>query len=105
MGADQAVPFLPHKPAEREIEIGWTFLRREFWGGHYNRELKALMVNHAFQFVDRVVFRVGADNLRSQKALQKLGAKIFGGHDIPAFQGGLKPDLVFVIEPPQLTAP
>ena len=88
-----------YKPAGREIEIGWTFLRREFWGGHYNRELKALMLNHAFQFVDRVVFRVGADNLRSQMALQKLGAKLLAGNDIPAGEGSLIPDLVFVIAP------
>src|SRR3954463_3978088 len=45
-----------HKPEQREIEIGWTFLERAFWGGAYNRELKSLMINHALQFVDRVVF-------------------------------------------------
>ncbi|HEX4638723.1 MAG TPA: GNAT family N-acetyltransferase [Chthoniobacterales bacterium] len=58
-----------------EIEIGWTFLERHFWGGEYNRELKALMLKHAFRFVDRVVFVVGENNFRSQKALEKIGAK------------------------------
>ena len=62
------------KPVEREIEIGWTFLEREFWGGKYNRELKQLMLSHAFRFVDRVVFVVGENNFRSQKALEKIGA-------------------------------
>ena len=62
------------KPAQREIEIGWTFLERKFWGGEFNRELKQLMLGHAFRFVDRVVFVVGENNLRSQKALQKIGA-------------------------------
>jgi RimJ/RimL family protein N-acetyltransferase len=62
-------------PAAREIEIGWTFLERAFWGGDYNRELKTLMLDHAFKFVDRVVFVVGENNLRSQKALEKIGAK------------------------------
>src|SRR5437667_8502187 len=63
------------KPAESEVEIGWTFLERAFWGGTYNRELKSLMLGHAFRFVDRVVFVVGERNLRSQKALEKIGAK------------------------------
>ena len=38
-----------------EIEIGWTFLARSYWGGTYNRELKQLMLDHAFQFVERVI--------------------------------------------------
>jgi N-acetyltransferase len=59
---------------ESEIEIGWTFLERKFWGGEYNRELKSLMLKHAFQFVRRVIFVVGENNLRSQKALEKIGA-------------------------------
>src|SRR4026207_1974038 len=39
-----------------EIEIGWTFLARSHWGGVYNREMKQLMLRHAFKFVDNVVF-------------------------------------------------
>jgi RimJ/RimL family protein N-acetyltransferase len=58
-----------------EVEIGWTFLQREFWGGTYNRELKKLMIDHAMSFVRRVVFKVGENNMRSQKALQKIGAR------------------------------
>src|SRR5438105_6007191 len=38
-------------PAEREVEIGWTFLERAFWGGRHNHELKKLMLDHAFRFV------------------------------------------------------
>jgi N-acetyltransferase len=57
-----------------EVEIGWTFLARSCWGGKYNRELKALMLEHAFRFVDAVVFNVGAQNTRSQRAVLKLGA-------------------------------
>ncbi len=58
----------------KEIEIGWTFLARSHWGGAYNRELKQLMLAHAFRFVDRVVFFVGLENVRSQRAIQKIGA-------------------------------
>src|SRR3954470_17213956 len=48
-----------------EVEIGWTFLARSHWGGAYNGEMKQLMLHHAFQFVGRVVFLIGADNIRS----------------------------------------
>jgi RimJ/RimL family protein N-acetyltransferase len=60
-------------PAQREIEIGWTFLTRPYWGGEYNREIKALMLDHAFGFADVVVFYVGETNLRSQRAMTKIG--------------------------------
>jgi N-acetyltransferase len=59
---------------QSEIEIGWTFLARSYWGGAYNGEMKQLMLRHAFQFVNRVIFVVGIQNMRSQKALEKLGA-------------------------------
>jgi N-acetyltransferase len=65
--------FHGYNEAESEIEIGWTFLARSHWGGHYNGEMKRLMLRHAFRFVDRVVFRVGAHNLRSQRAVEKIG--------------------------------
>jgi RimJ/RimL family protein N-acetyltransferase len=57
-----------------EVEIGWTFLARSYWGGRANGQLKALMLAHAFRFVERVVFLVGPDNRRSQRALEKIGA-------------------------------
>jgi len=60
--------------AERsEIEIGWTFLARKYWGGQYNAEMKRLLLHHAFQFVESVVFFVGEENIRSQKAMEKVG--------------------------------
>ena len=59
-----------------EIVIGYTFLARAYWGGTTNRELKTLMLNHIFQFVDNVLFHVGATNRRSQKAMDKTGAQL-----------------------------
>ena len=56
-----------------EIEIGWSFLARSHWGGHYNGEMKRLMLRHAFQFVNSVVLFVSPENLRSQRAVEKLG--------------------------------
>ena len=65
--------FLGYDPDRSEIEIGYTFLSRSHWGGVYNREMKRLMLGHAFRFVENVVFLVGPQNLRSQKAMEKIG--------------------------------
>ena len=65
--------YFGYDEAASEIEIGWTFLTREYWGGTYNREMKRLLVDHALRFVKRVVFLVGPTNLRSQKAMAKIG--------------------------------
>lgn len=66
------------KPDLGEVEIGWTFLERPYWGGTYNRELKTLMLDHAFRFLPTVVFVVGVDNMRSRRALEKIGARLLG---------------------------
>ena len=58
---------------QSEIEIGWTFLARSHWGGRYNHEMKRLMLDHAFQFVARVIFLVGPQNFRSRRAVEKIG--------------------------------
>ena len=63
-----------YDPAAREVEIGWTFLARSHWGGRWNAEMKRLMLEHAFRFVDTVVFTVHEHNVRSQRALEKIGA-------------------------------
>jgi len=68
-------------PRKSEIEIGWTFLARSHWGGKYNGELKRLMLDHAFKFVDSVVFLIGPNNFRSQKAVEKIGGVMIGRRD------------------------
>ena len=66
--------FHGYDPERSEVEIGWTFLARSHWGGRYNGEMKRLMLQHAFRFVGRVVFLVGAQNIRSQRAVERIGA-------------------------------
>ena len=66
--------FYGYDPEKSEVEIGWTFLARKYWGGRYNAEMKQLMLAHAFKFVENVVFYVGERNVRSQKATEKIGA-------------------------------
>jgi RimJ/RimL family protein N-acetyltransferase len=65
--------YFGYDEAASEVEIGWTFLARSHWGGVFNGEMKRLMLDHAFRFVESVVFLIGPDNIRSQKAIQKIG--------------------------------
>ncbi|ABC62119.1 GNAT family N-acetyltransferase [Erythrobacter litoralis] len=58
------------------IEIGWTFLAREYWGGKANLELKRLMVRHALASVAECRFAVGEENWRSRKAMEKIGGRL-----------------------------
>jgi len=74
--------FHGYDPGKSEIEIGWTFLARSHWGGVYNGEMKRLMLRHAFQYVRSVVFLVGPRNVRSQKAMERIGG----------VRGGSRPD-------------
>jgi RimJ/RimL family protein N-acetyltransferase len=66
--------FHGYDEAADEIEVGWTFLARSHWGGQYNREMKRLMLDHAFRYVGRVVFLIDPANHRSQRAIEKIGA-------------------------------
>lgn len=65
--------FYGYDEGKSEIEIGWTFLARSYWGGRYNREMKQLMLRHAFKFVDHVLLLVGPENWRSRRAVEKIG--------------------------------
>ena len=69
--------FQDYDPADGgEVEIGWSFLDRAYWGKGYNAEFKRLMLAHAFRFVDRVLFKVGADNVISRKAMANIGGRL-----------------------------
>lgn len=71
--------FQNHDTAEGGVvEIGWTFLARDCWGTGLNAEAKRLMLAHAFDYVARVVFSVGADNVISRRAMTKIGGRLTG---------------------------
>jgi RimJ/RimL family protein N-acetyltransferase len=76
-----------------EIEIGWTFLARSHWGGIYNKEIKQLMLQHAFKYVKSVVFLIGSQNLRSQRAIEKIGGTYVGARP----DGGGRDSFVYQI--------
>ncbi len=68
--------FYGYSEETREVEIGWTFLARSHWGGKYNGELKHLMLHHAFEVADSVVFFVDQHNVRSQRAVSRIGGML-----------------------------
>ena len=75
--------FHAYDEGRRDVEIGWTFLARSHWGGRYNGEMKRLMLEHAFRSVDTVLFLVGPTNIRSQRAVERLGAVRAGMRNDP----------------------
>ncbi len=79
------------------VEIGWTFLERALWGGAANRELKRLMLEHAFRFVERVDFRVGEDNVRSRGAMTKIGGRLSERSSVAEMAGRQVRHVVFEI--------
>ena len=90
-------------PTKLEIEIGWTFLARSHWGGKYNGELKRLMLDHAFRFVESVVFLIGPTNIRSQKAVEKIGGVLIGNRK-KLIQGKPVEQVVYEIKKPRWIA-
>lgn len=86
-----------YDPAASEIEIGWTFLTRAYWGGSYNAEIKALMLDHAFKYVETVLFWVGAANYRSRRAMEKIGGVQREGNWSRIHGSGPEPYVVYEI--------
>jgi RimJ/RimL family protein N-acetyltransferase len=85
---------------QSELEIGWTFLSRVYWGGVYNGELKRLMLDYAFQFVDRVIFLVGVGNVRSQRAMSKIGGILTERRVRRSLHGNSSEFVIFEIRKP-----
>lgn len=69
--------FLNIRPEHRSLEIGWTWLGEEWQRTGINTEMKYLLLSHAFERLGcvRVEFKTDARNLRSQRALERIGAQ------------------------------
>ncbi|MFZ5748643.1 MAG: GNAT family N-acetyltransferase [Pseudomonadota bacterium] len=80
-----------------EIEIGWTYIARSHWGGAYNRAVKRLMLDHIHRFVGTAVFTVGVDNVRSRRAMEKIGGVARPGTVDRLMAGEMKPHLIYEI--------
>ncbi|MFW5661464.1 MAG: GNAT family N-acetyltransferase, partial [Oceanicaulis sp.] len=67
--------FLAVVPAHARVEIGWTWYGAGFHRSHVNPACKRLLMSHAFASgAARVELKTGAHNLRSQGAMEKMGA-------------------------------
>jgi len=64
---------------DEAIEIGWSFLSRAYWGGHYNKMIKHLMLGYAFSNIKDIIFYIDKNNIRSQKAVKKIGGQQISG--------------------------
>jgi len=88
--------FYNHDPDAKSILIGYTFYATKFWGTGLNPAVKELMLSYIFRFVDKVHFHIGATNIRSQVAIQRLGATKIGEESVAYY--GESPKLNFVYE-------
>lgn len=79
------------------VEIGWTFLAPSHWGGSYNREMKRLMLDHALRSVERVEFRIGESNLRSRRAMEKIGGRMTERFDMVETPSGPMRHVIYEI--------
>ncbi|MFL5814522.1 MAG: GNAT family N-acetyltransferase [Bdellovibrionia bacterium] len=86
--------YYEYDAANSSVVIGYTFLARKYWGHRHNREMKHLMLKHAFRFVERVYFHIGENNTRSRKAIEKIGAQYMG----PINFGGSDPSVIYQID-------
>lgn len=90
--------FYDFSPKKDEVKIGYTFFSRACWGLPFNRATKHVMLTHAFEFVSRVIFHVGAQNIRSQKAMEKLGAIKIGEEQVAYYGEETRLNFVYLIE-------
>ena len=77
--------FYDYNEEDKSVFIGYTFYGKKYWGKNYNSQVKKLMLDYIFQFVDFVNFHVGSENYRSQKAMAKIGAENFGKLNVAYF--------------------
>lgn len=89
--------FYEHDPLKKEVKIGYTFFARACWGKPFNSSTKKLMLDFAFQFVDNVLFQVGANNIRSRKAMEKLGAVESGQEEVAYYGESPKLNMIYEI--------
>ncbi len=83
-----------------EVEIGWTFLARRHWGGAANAAMKTLMIGHALTLFDRVIFLVGETNVRSRRAMEKIGGVLTDRSLTTDMAGGPVRHVIYAIDRP-----
>src|SRR6266853_51072 len=92
--------YFGYDPERSEIEIGSTLLARSHWVGKYNAELKRLMLDHAFRFIEIVIFKIGPTNFRSRKAVEKIGGVLTERREEEDLHGRTVDHVVYQIKKP-----
>ncbi|MEK8178884.1 GNAT family N-acetyltransferase [Flavobacterium buctense] len=90
--------YYDYNEIENSILIGYTFIGRKFWGNGYNKALKKIMLDYAFDNVDKVYFHIGAFNIRSQKAIEKIGAVKVDEFEVEYYGEDAKLNFVYLIQ-------
>ena len=83
--------------ANSAVAIGYTFLAKKYWGSGHNKAMKKLLIDYAFQYVNRILFHIGETNIISQKAIAKIGATKLGvvdfnNSEVPYFEYQIRKD-------------
>ena len=99
MGASR---YYVEENSTQDISIGYTFLARKYWGGATNAAIKKLMLHHAFKYFDQVWFHIAPSNIRSQRAIEKVGA-VYSHQGISHLSGQAEPWLFYKISKHQNT--
>ncbi len=89
--------FLDYDASDGVVQIGYTFFGRAYWGKGFNPATKRLMLDYAFQFVDRVEFYVGINNRRSRIAMERLGAVQTGTAEVAYYGEATKMNVIYTI--------
>jgi RimJ/RimL family protein N-acetyltransferase len=79
--------FMDIQSRHKKLEIGWTWLHPDYWATAVNPECKLLLLDYCFETLrtSRVQLKTDENNLRSRKAIEKIG-----GH----FEGILRNDMI-----------
>jgi RimJ/RimL family protein N-acetyltransferase len=87
--------FYDYNEQEDSILIGYTFYATQYWGKGINHSVKTIMLNYIFQFVSTVYFHIGANNVRSQIAITRIGATKSGEEEIAYFGEQPKSNFIY----------
>ena len=90
--------YYDYNEEDNSVLIGYTFIGIKFWGKGYNKALKKIMLDYAFQYVDKVYFHIGASNYRSQKSIERIGAVKVDEFEVEYYGETSKLNFVYLIE-------
>ena len=89
--------FYDYNKEENSIFVGYTFYATSYWGKGINQSVKVTMFDYIFQFVSKVYFHIGANNVRSQIAISRLGAEKIAEREVTYLGESLRQNFVYEI--------